>query len=127
MTSHEILKADVLDILFESRNKQYGAYTLRKGYNARLCKALAIALSTMLLLLFLFQPGMNESAYDEEGNKDVKVITLDPIPKIPKPPIKPMPPPPKAAQSSYVQNIKMVQNPDPKTEMKPVEEIKLTG
>ena len=35
-----ILKSDILDIIFENRNKTYGAYTLRKFYNNRLYKAL---------------------------------------------------------------------------------------
>ena len=35
-----ILKADMLDILFENRNKEYGAYPLRRDYNGRLCAAL---------------------------------------------------------------------------------------
>ncbi len=40
MNIDTILKADVLDIIFENRNKTYGAYTLRKFYNNRLYKAL---------------------------------------------------------------------------------------
>ena len=36
MTNKEILQADMLDILFEHRNKIYGAYALRKQYNKRL-------------------------------------------------------------------------------------------
>ena len=36
----QIQQADVLDILFENRNKSYGAYELRKTYNRRLSKAL---------------------------------------------------------------------------------------
>ena len=43
MTSQEILRADVLDILFEKRNKLYGAYTLRKNYVSRLYLSLSIA------------------------------------------------------------------------------------
>jgi protein TonB len=53
MTSNEILKADVLDILFDNRNKLYGAYALRKGYNNRLFMALGISLSTILLFILL--------------------------------------------------------------------------
>ena len=30
MTSEQILKSDMLDILFDGRNKAYGAYELRK-------------------------------------------------------------------------------------------------
>lgn len=47
MKSEEILKADLLDIVFENRNKAYGAYSIRKAYPSHLKKAMA----TMLLLV----------------------------------------------------------------------------
>ena len=47
MKSEQILTADLLDILFENRNKSYGAYSLRKAYPTHLKKAMA----TMLLLV----------------------------------------------------------------------------
>lgn len=47
-----ILNADVLDIVFEGRNKEYGAYELRKSYNRRLVKAIVIT-SSVLLLFFV--------------------------------------------------------------------------
>ena len=43
MRSNQILKADIIDIIFENRNKSYGAYALRKAYNNRLYKALALS------------------------------------------------------------------------------------
>ena len=63
MTSNEILKADVLDILFDNRNKQYGAYTLRKNYNSRLGIALGISLSTILFVFFLVKINERESLW----------------------------------------------------------------
>ena len=36
MDVNKILNADILDIIFEGRNKEYGAYELRKTYNKRL-------------------------------------------------------------------------------------------
>jgi periplasmic protein TonB len=45
MKTEKILQADVLDIIFENKNKQYGAYALRKFYNNRLLKAVFISLS----------------------------------------------------------------------------------
>ncbi len=42
MNTNQILQSSMLDILFENRNKQYGAYILRKEYDKRLVKALAI-------------------------------------------------------------------------------------
>lgn len=50
MTANEILKADLLDILFEHRNKEYGAYVIRKAYPKNLLKALALMLLFVLVL-----------------------------------------------------------------------------
>ncbi len=50
MNSNQILKTDILDIIFENRNKAYGAYTLRKFYHNRLKQALGF----MLLLAIAF-------------------------------------------------------------------------
>lgn len=56
MNKNFILKADILDIIFEKRNKDYGAYNLRKFYPSRLKLALgfmfiiAIAFSAFTLL-----------------------------------------------------------------------------
>ncbi len=36
MDTQKILQADVLDIIFDNRNKSYGAYELRKNYAKRL-------------------------------------------------------------------------------------------
>src|SRR6187200_364486 len=40
MRSENILSADILDLIFENRNKNYGAYMLRKHYNSHMVKAL---------------------------------------------------------------------------------------
>ena len=50
MKPDKILQTDMLDILFENRNKAYGAYVLRKDYNGRLFKATGI----MVGMVFLF-------------------------------------------------------------------------
>jgi periplasmic protein TonB len=55
MKTDAILKADVLDIIFENRNKSYGAYSLRKFYNNRLYKALGLmGLLVIVLCSFTF-------------------------------------------------------------------------
>lgn len=51
MTNKEILQADMLDILFEHRNKLYGAYALRKTYDRRLGKSLGLALGIALAFI----------------------------------------------------------------------------
>ena len=50
MTANQILKADFLDILFEHRNKEYGAYDIRKAYPKNLTKALVMMLLFVLAL-----------------------------------------------------------------------------
>ena len=51
MEAQQILQSDILDILFEGRNKLYGAYDLRKTYNNRIATALFIIL---LLIVAVF-------------------------------------------------------------------------
>ena len=91
MTNKEILKADMLDILFEHRNKAYGAYSLRRHYNSRLLIALGIALSAVVLfyLISLLKQNTKESGpfFDREGS----TVVIEPIeirpPKDPDPPV----------------------------------------
>jgi len=61
MTNNEITRADLLDIIFEKRNKDYGAYALRRGYDKRLLISLGAALSAIALfvLLLLFNSNRN--------------------------------------------------------------------
>jgi periplasmic protein TonB len=128
MTSHEILKADLLDILFDNRNKQYGAYTLRRQYDSRLSMALGIALSSIFLLLFFLKPGTSETKYVESEKNVVRLIDIPPIPpKIPETPVHPTPPPQDVAKSSLTEKILLVEDPDPNKELKPMDEIKLTA
>lgn len=49
METNQILNANLLDILFDGRNKDYGAYELRKNYNARMYSAL---LTTIVFIAF---------------------------------------------------------------------------
>lgn len=40
MDTNKILSADLLDLIFDDRNKEYGAYELRKTYHTRITKSL---------------------------------------------------------------------------------------
>ena len=55
-----ILQSNLLDIIFENRNKDYGAYLLRKNYNKRLTTSVFISIATLiflsLLLTIFFKP-----------------------------------------------------------------------
>lgn len=49
-----MLHADPLDLLFENRNKLYGAYPLRKYYNQRLLISLGCTFSVVVLFAFAY-------------------------------------------------------------------------
>jgi protein TonB len=85
MTSNEILKADVLDILFDNRNKQYGAYTLRKYYNNRLGLALMLALGSISILVLLMKLDFGGPGIIRTGKDDVIVRSFTTPPEIKKP------------------------------------------
>ena len=50
METDKILSSNVLDIIFDGKNKMYGAYNLRTTYNVRLSKALLFTASFALLV-----------------------------------------------------------------------------
>jgi len=52
MDPNKILSSDILDIIFDGRNKEYGAYELRKTYNKRMTTALLVILGVALLIFF---------------------------------------------------------------------------
>jgi periplasmic protein TonB len=124
MQAWEILKADVLDILFDNRNKQYGAYTLRRHYPSRLKMALGLTLSSSLFMGLLFRNEGISTIYTEQEKPVVRVIEIAPFAPLPKPPE--APPPPRKAQSSYSDQMKMVANPDEKRMMKTIEDISMS-
>ncbi|HVZ24537.1 MAG TPA: hypothetical protein VG842_00680, partial [Sediminibacterium sp.] len=45
------MSADILDILFDGRNKEYGAYDLRKTYNKRIKVAIIGMISACVLMV----------------------------------------------------------------------------
>lgn len=82
MTNKEILQADLLDILFEHRNKAYGAYALRKQYSSRLWLAVGISFSLIvLLILFSFMNKNNKTESKLTATTDSVVVHLYDIPQ----------------------------------------------
>ena len=82
MNSETILKTDILDILFEKRNKLYGAYPLRKFYKNRLFGALTITIGAATVLsAFTFIP---ENSTDFIPATDVTVYHIAKT-KVPEP------------------------------------------
>src|SRR5215472_12723108 len=99
MEANKILNADFLDIVFDGRNKEYGAYELRKTYNRRLGRAMAVT-GSVILLLFLsgFVGKHREKKIDAPQVADVD-LTAAKLPD-PTPPV--IPPAPKAPQIKTV-------------------------
>ena len=54
MEANQILQSGFLDILFDGRNKLYGAYDLRKTYNQRISKALLATVMFIMVLVISF-------------------------------------------------------------------------
>ena len=79
MDVNKILKADFLDLLFDGRNKAYGAYALRRSYNKRLTISIASMLA-IALLIFLGSVISKEAAKNKkaqvEGRNDYLVVAL---------------------------------------------------
>lgn len=61
MKAEDILQSRWLDILFENRNKEYGAYAIRKNYNQRLTSAVIAAL-LISITIFLFLNNLKQDS-----------------------------------------------------------------
>ena len=94
MDISKILSADILDIIFEGRNKEYGAYDLRRTYNKRITYAL-IGTLIVCLLAVLGSVVANSASKRTAAivSQDVSFENLKQDEKKPETP--PPPPPPK--------------------------------
>lgn len=104
----DLLNKEWLDIVFEGRNKSYGAYELRKSNSKTSTKAFIFG-----ALLFAFLVSIPMLAHlipdstDDSANLDKKIVTIKLPPKekpkenIPPPP----PPPPKVDQVKFVKPV----------------------
>lgn len=90
MTTNEILQASLLDILFDNRNKDYGAYALRRGYNHRLLTATFGALAAAFLVFMMMSVGRKNLVEPKQTSESGPII----IHKLDFPP-KPLQQPPK--------------------------------
>jgi protein TonB len=84
MTNQLVLKADIDELIFAKKNKEYGAYKLRKGYKTYLSIAMWIA----VLIVFLATTGptiyrmLNPEKVDPRKLKKVIITDLAPPPSI---------------------------------------------
>ena len=88
MKADAILNADVLDIIFDNRNKAYGAYSLRKFYNNRLYKALGLTfILTAMFVVFSFfnkEKALPISIISDPFVMSPPPVKADPVPEKPK-------------------------------------------
>lgn len=94
MDVSKILSADILDIIFEGRNKSYGAYDLRKTYNKRITYALigTLIICALLVISSVVANSSKKKAVEVIA-QDVNLENMKQEEKKPEPP--PPPPPPK--------------------------------
>lgn len=96
MENKNYANATLDDIVFEGRNREYGAYMLRKVYTKHVTRGLIIAIA--LFMIFLAAPVISKYIFPEEAVEEhvavVDVNTLAEPPPIDKTTPPPPPPPP---------------------------------
>ncbi|MDP4129043.1 MAG: energy transducer TonB [Bacteroidota bacterium] len=96
MEPHAILYADRLDLLFENRNKLYGAYPLRKYYSRRLYAAMATVTGFVLIfsccVIYMRSRTPFSGRIPVDSDHFLTSVTLDPIVNQPVPgkPVRPV-------------------------------------
>jgi periplasmic protein TonB len=91
--TNKYLTAQLDDIIFESRNKAYGAYALRQAYGKQMKKGIIIGVS--LFALLVSSPLIADRMAANRVGLDTKVIEMTTIlPNEAKPPVVLPPPPP---------------------------------
>ena len=105
MEANKILQADLLDLVFEQRNKEYGAYELRKKYNKRITMALLI---TAGLAAVAFGASFLSQAFApaEAPKVEVRDVVMEEIKQEEEKPPPPPPPPPQAPPPPKVEMAK---------------------
>ena len=105
MESNKILTADILDLIFENRNKDYGAYELRKTYHKRILMALIITASVAVLALL----GSVLASSINKGKSDklkISEVTIQDIKQEEEKKVEPPPPPPPKVEPPKIEMTK---------------------
>ncbi len=109
MESNQILQTDYLDLVFANRNKLYGGYALRKGYNNRALVAVGVVMTLLATAFLANKLFATETAAPVAISTDKPVIELTdfevlppiPEPELPKPEPTQAAPPPVAATEKF--------------------------
>ena len=133
MDNAQIAKASLNDIVFEGRNKAYGAYVLRRLYQRHVTRALIIATAVFALLVFF--PLIAQFLKDKmpkEPKKNLQENVLMDAPPLdetkppppPPPPEAPPPPPPKLTTIKFTPPVVKKDEEVKKEEVPDQEELK---
>jgi protein TonB len=109
-------QATLDDIVFANRNKEYGAYDLRKSYPKAVTRALIIG--GILFTLGVLTPTILTALAPEEKQVFMDEVDLMKIPPPPIDPNEPPPPPPPPVEVPKVNTVKFLP-----PEVKPDEEV----
>ena len=129
MDVNKIMTADILDLVFEGRNKEYGAYELRKTYNRRLTFALIGTAAVCILLFVAYFVGNSMGNDDKKNQMVIQDVQLEEVKQEkkdepPPPPPPPKPEPPKVEITKFTPP-KIVKDEEVKEDEKPPEQEKL--
>jgi protein TonB len=127
MEQSKILSADILDIIFEGRNKEYGAYDLRKTYKRRLLIAVGamVAICVIIFLVTILSSFVAPKKQTQILVQDVQLANVQEEKKPePPPPPPPKQEPPKVEITKFTPP-KIVKDEEVKPEEKPPEQEKL--
>ena len=122
MLPEKIMQSDFIDILFENKNKSYGAYALRRAYNKTLLYA--TSLTFFIAGAFSFLQFMHHSQ-----QKDIITSFIIPPDNVLTDihPVKPLPEKPAVSAANHFKQIinstPLIVSDDKKTEMPDVDEI----
>ena len=133
MDNAQIAKASLNDIVFEGRNKAYGAYVLRRLYQRHVTRALVIATALFSLLVFFpLIASYLKGKLPKEPAKNLKENVLMEAPPLdetkppppPPPPEAPPPPPPKLTTIKFTPPVVKKDEEVKKEEVPDQEELK---
>ena len=91
MEKIDFKNCDLDDVIFEHRNKAYGAYILRKKYSQHVKKA--ALWGTAVFLLLISSPLIADRMASNRNALDDGKVALIELPPTPTPPVKPPTPP----------------------------------
>jgi len=132
MDNAQLAKASLNDIVFEGRNKNYGAFELRRIYGRNVTRALVIGAALLALLVFI--PAIAKMLEDRKPKevlnlKENVLMDAPPLdetkpPPPPPPPEAPPPPPPKLTTVKFTPPVVKKDEEVKKEEVPDQEELK---